>query len=439
MSLILIVDDEASVRYTLKEVLEEEGYKTNEASTGEEALKLLQTVDIELIISDLSMPGMDGMSLLEKVKDLERSPLFIMITAFGSERHAVEAIKLGAYDYLKKPFDIDEVVLVVNRALRSIHLQEENRKLRARLALGRQMVFNSEAMFQIADTVDRIADKDVNILITGESGTGKELVADAIVEASHRKSKPFIRFNSSAVPENLLEAALFGHEKGAYTGADRSRPGYFQEADGGTLFLDEIGEMPLFAQVKLLRTIQSGEIQPVGGSARNVNVRLIAATNRNLKKAVDEGTFREDLYYRLHVVEIQIPPLRERKSDTPLLMDHFFKKYADKFGIRTLSASQEIKDMLIQKDWPGNVRELEHTIESITALSNNGVIDDSLIDLDSQITGEPLSLKAQVEAFERGIILKAFKKNSGNQSETARHLGISRVTLIDKLKKYGLK
>ncbi len=436
---ILIVDDEASVRFTLKEVLEEEGYQILEATSGKEAIDILEKKDIALVISDLSMPNMDGMILLENIKNMDPSPLFIMLTAFGSERHAVEAIKLGAYDYLKKPFDIDEIIHVVKRAVGSIYLLTENRRLRAHLALGRKMIFCSEEMFQIAETVDRIASKDVTVLITGESGTGKELVANAIVEASHLKEKPFVRVNTTAIPESLLESSLFGHEKGAFTGADQKHLGYFREAHKGTLFLDEIGEMPIFAQVKLLRAIQHGEIQPVGGTINNVDVRLIAATNQNLKTAVSEGSFREDLYYRLHVVEIKIPPLRERRADIPFLLDHFIKKYSEKFGIKELNLPENTRKKLIQKDWPGNVRELEHTIESITALSIDGVVDDRMLETYSQMKAVPMTLKSQVETFERGIVFNSLKNNQGNQSETARQLGINRVTLIDKIKKYGLK
>ncbi len=459
MSTILLVDDEPGVLFTLKELLTDRGHRVMSARSGAEALP--QVEDADAVVTDQSMPGMTGLELLATIQQRDPSMPVILITAFGSERVAVSAMKAGADDYLPKPFDIDEVVLVIERALEARRLRVTNRRLSNERVLGRRIIAESRMMRRLLDAAERVASRDVTVLVRGETGTGKEFVAHLLHAGSARAGKPLVRFNCAAIPAELAEAELFGHVKGAFTGANASRPGFFAEANGGTLVLDEVGELPPSVQAKLLRALQEGEIQPVGsGRVEKVDVRLVAATNRDLAADVKAGTFREDLYYRLAVVELIVPPLRDRRDDIPALAAEFARFYGEKFGMGPLRLEPTLIDALAREAWPGNVRQLENTVARLAALSTGGTIglaewrgDDlgaigaepraitaaagSADDERGDFATGP-SLKEQVEAFERGVIVRALDVADGNQSEAARRLGTSRVTLIDKLKKYGL-
>ncbi|ACG72115.1 two component, sigma54 specific, transcriptional regulator, Fis family [Anaeromyxobacter sp. K] len=444
---VLVVDDDPGVRYTLREILASEGLEVEEATDGEAALEKLGAQPYPLVLTDLRMPRLDGMALLRKITAGHPATRVVVITAHGSERQAVEAVKAGAYDYFKKPFETEELLAVVRRAVEAVRLADENERLAGELALSRSMVFSSEAMRRLAVLVGRVAPRDVTVLITGESGTGKERVAEAIVRASRRAGGPFVRFNCAALSPELAEAELFGHVKGAFTGAVRSRPGLFGEADGGTILLDEVGELAAPAQGKLLRVLQEGEVRPVGDEkARTVDVRVIAATHRDLQELVRAGRFREDLYYRLDVVHLSIPPLRDRPEDIPVLARHFLERFADRFGASPLHVPPPLFDRLAAHRWPGNVRELENAIEGLVALSPPDGLDLSLLPGEPAAgspeapaaESAPLPLKQRVEAYERGLIVDALRAAHGNRSEAARRLGMSRVTLHDKLRKYGL-
>jgi DNA-binding NtrC family response regulator len=436
-----VVDDDAGIRYTLREILESQGLEVAEATDGVEALERLEAAPCALVITDLRMPRMDGMELLRRLASRAPPPRVVMITAHGSERQAVEAIKAGAYDYFRKPFELDELLGVVQRAVEAVRLLAENERLTGELALSRTMVFAAPAMGQLAALVARVAPRDVTVLITGESGTGKELVAEAIVRASRRADRPFVRFNCAALATELAEAELFGHSRGAFTGAVRARPGLFREADGGTVLLDEVGELSPSTQGKLLRVLQEGEVRPVGEErVRKVDVRILASTHRDLKERVAHGAFREDLYYRLDVVHLRIAPLRERPEDVPVLARHFLARFADRFGVAPLHVPEGLFDRLRSHTWPGNVRELENALENLVALSEDGELDLALLPSpDPSAPAETSTeLKPRVEAYERALVVEALRAARGSRTETARRLGISRVTLHDKLKKYGL-
>ncbi|MBN1774795.1 MAG: sigma-54-dependent Fis family transcriptional regulator, partial [Deltaproteobacteria bacterium] len=423
---VLVVDDEPGVRYTLRAILEDQGWTAEEAADGLEALERVRRGGIDLVLTDLRMPRLDGMQLLAELAALPGAPRAVVITAHGSERHAVEAMKRGALDYFAKPFDADEIVRVVRRSLEQLRLADENRSLRARLALGRTMVFESPAMVKVAELVERVAPRDVTVLLTGESGTGKELVARAIVKASPRAERPYVRFNCAALPRELAEAELFGHSRGAFTGAARARPGLFREADGGTLLLDEIGELDPATQGSLLRVLQEREVRPVGEDRPvQVDVRVLAATNRDLARDTEEGRFRKDLFYRLDVVTIRVPPLRERPEDVVPLAEHFAKRFGDRFGLEQPRLSDRVLERLRRHDWPGNVRELEHVLERLVALAGDPRIDDDPFGgeaADAAPGAEP-GLRARVAAFERGLVAEALARCQGNQSEAARQLG----------------
>ncbi len=439
---VLVVDDDAGVRFTLKGLLEDEGLEVLEAADGEQGLALIERGGIGLVVSDVRMPKLDGLGLLERVQRLpEPRPHVILVTAHGNERLAVEAIKRGAYDYFKKPFELDDVLNVVRRALGTVRLTAENSRLQSDVTLLRSLVFVSSAMSRLAELVTRVAPRDVTVLITGESGTGKERVAEAIVAASTRAAKPFVRFNCAALTEELAEAELFGHIKGAFTGAVRARPGLFRAADGGTLLLDEVGELGASVQARLLRVLQEGEVRPVGEERPvKIDVRLLAATHRDLAAEVKAGRFREDLYYRLKVVHLHVPALRERAEDIPALARHFLSRAAKSFGVQAAQLTPALLEKLTSWSWPGNVRELENAIESAVALSADGAIDLSLLPSTSTaLDVQPgAGLKEKLEATERGLIVAAMDAAKGNVSEAARQLRIGRATLHDKLKKYGL-
>jgi len=439
---VLVVDDERAVRFTLRAILEEEEICVEEAADGLEALERLDRGGIDLVLSDLKMPRMDGLQLLDEMRARPHSPRLILITAHGTERTAVEAMKRGALDYFSKPFDADEIARVVRRGIETIRLDEENRKLRAELALSKTMVFESEAMRRVALLVERAAPRDVTVLITGESGTGKELVARAIVKASPRSGQPFVRFNCAALPRELAEAELFGHSRGAFTGANRQRTGLFREAHGGTILLDEIGELDPLTQSSLLRVLQEKEVRPVGEDrSEPVDVRVIASTNRNLAAEVERGGFRQDLFYRLNVVVIHVPPLRDRPEDVVPLAEHFARRHGERFGIADVRLSDRVLARLRSATWPGNVRELENCVERLVALTSGPEIDDDPFDqaaAGDDTAGISMKLKDRVAMFERGLIADELRRCQGNQSEAARRLGVSRVTLIDKIKRYGI-
>ncbi|MFT3699457.1 MAG: sigma-54 dependent transcriptional regulator [Kofleriaceae bacterium] len=456
MSCVLLVDDEPGVLFTLTELLLERGHKVITAKNGVEALTKLE--DAEAVLTDLSMPKMDGLELMAQIAARDPSLPVILLTAHGSEKVAVAAMKQGAYDYLTKPFDIDEVALVIERALEARRLRVDNRRLAAEQTLGRRIVGDSKPMRRLLEATQRVASRDVTVLVRGETGTGKEFVAELLHAQSARASKPLVRFNCAALPADLADAELFGHVRGAFTGATATRAGFFSQANGGTLILDEVGELPLPIQAKLLRALQEGEIQPVGsGRIEKVDVRVVASTNRDLAADVKSGTFREDLYYRIAVVELVMPPLRDHKDDIPALAEEFARRYSERFGLGHVTLEPALIEALVHADWPGNVRQLENTVARLAALSSGGVIgladfqaaesssnsmpalhiDHDHVDPPPDARNGP-SLKEQVEAFERGLVARALDSTGGNQSEAARRLGVSRVTLIDKMKKYAL-
>lgn len=433
---VLVVDDDEGVRFTLSEVLSELDVRVLEASDGEAAWQCLEGETVDLLITDLAMPKLDGMGLLQRVQAKLPHTKVLMVTAHGSEAAAVQAMKLGAFDYLPKPFDIDEIIRVVRRATEAVRLVAENERLRAQLALGRHMVFASDAMLRVARLVERAAPRDITVLITGESGTGKERVADALVSASARADAPYVRFNCAAISREVAEDELFGHQVGAFTGATHPRPGLFRAAHGGTILLDEIGELDLTVQGKLLRVLQEGEIRPVGADqAIKLDTRVLAATHRDLEAEVKAGRFREDLLFRLNVVRVHLPPLQERPEDLEPLIDHFVSKYTERFGLERCRLGAATRQRLLTGTYRGNVRELENAIERIVALSQGEVIEDMEGQADAP---QPLTLKQRVEAYERGLISAALQKTADNRSEAARQLGMGRVTLLDKMKKYGL-
>jgi two-component system response regulator HydG len=438
---VLVVDDDQGIRYTLREILESSGLEVAEAADGEAALARFAAAPADLVITDLRMPKLDGMGLLARLRGGTPVPRVVMITAHGSERQAVAAMKAGAFDYFRKPFEMEELLAVVRRAVESTRLQLENEKLRCELSLSRSMVFVSEPMKRLALLAGRAAPRDVTVLISGESGTGKERLAEAIVAGSRRAERPYVRFNCAALSPELAEAELFGHARGAFTGAVRSRVGLFGEADGGTILLDEIAELAQPLQAKLLRALQSGDIRAVGEErARKVDVRVLAATNQDLEDMVKAGRFREDLYYRLNVVHLRVPPLRERPEDVPWLVRHFLDRFAERFGTARVANAEPLLARLQGRPWPGNVRELENTVERLVALSPDGELDFSLVAQDDKPGAAPstFGLRERVEAYERGLIVETLRGCRNNRSEAARRLGLSRATLHDKLKKYGI-
>jgi two-component system response regulator HydG len=446
----LLVDDEPALRFTVRAYLEDAGVEVAEAADGLEALEKLEAHgDIDLVLSDLRMPRLDGLGLLGKLREKlgAAAPLFVLMTAHGSERVAVEAMKLGAFDYFRKPFEPDELDATIARVKRAAQLRRERDEARADLNLARSLVWSSPAMSRLASLVARVATRDVTVLITGESGTGKERIAEAIVRASPRAKRPYVRFNCAALPHELAEAELFGHSRGAFTGAHRARSGLFREAHGGTLLLDEIAELDPRTQGKLLRVIQEGEVRPVGEDrAVPVDVRLLAATHQDLEALVRDGRFREDLYYRLKVVTLRVPPLRERPEDVVTLFAHFLERYEERFGVGPLVVPDEVHRRIAAHSWPGNVRELENAVESLVALAVDGVLDPGLLPDPAPVrppTTEPeevagRGLKERVDAYERSILVQTLRDTGGNRTEAARRLGIGRATLHEKLHKHGL-
>jgi two-component system response regulator AtoC len=440
MARLLLVDDDSAMLFALKELAESHRHEVVLARSGAEALALVDGVDA--VVTDYAMSAMDGVQLLKSIRDRDESLPVILLTAHGSERIAVRAMKAGAYEYVTKPFDLEEMGLVLERALETRALRVQNRRLSAEKALGKSIVADSAPMRRLLDAVSRVAPRDITVLIRGPTGTGKELIAALLHAQSRRASEPLVRFNCAAIPGELAEAELFGHTRGAFTGAIQARPGFFAEAHGGTLVLDEVGELSLPVQAKLLRALQEGEIQPVGaGRVDKVDVRVIATTNRDLAADARAGRFREDLYYRLAVVELVVAPLGERREDIPTLAREFARRYAQRFGIEGVRLSSELIAALQRSDWPGNVRQLENAVARMVAMSSGGDIGaDAFVAASAQepTTEGALTWKEQLDAFDRGLIAQALSAADGNQSEAARRLGMSRSALVDRLKKYGL-
>ncbi|MBN2031194.1 sigma-54-dependent Fis family transcriptional regulator [bacterium] len=449
MADVLLIDDEKSVRSTLSVFLQKSGYKVDEAANGEDAAEKLKQTAYDLVITDLKMKPMGGLEVLQMVKKINPLTEVVVMTAYGTVESGVEAMKLGAYDYIQKPFDKDEFLIVVGKALERKELLVEVEQLQDELEEKykfENIIGNSNEMRNVFSMVAKVAPTDSTILISGESGTGKELIAKAIHLHSRRKNRSFVTINCGALPENLQESELFGHVRGAFTGAIREKRGLFQEANGGTLFLDEIGETAPSTQVKLLRFLQDGEIRRVGENEPvYVDVRLLAATNQDLEKAIEEGTFREDLYYRLNVIPIHVPPLRNRRDDIPLLINHFLERYLTKSKKKIESVSMDAIKILTGYDWPGNVRELENVIERAVILTNRNVItrDDLpsyIHDTQKKTTIQEESIEeTTLDKLEKHYILKTLEKYTWNQKKASEVLGISTTTLWRKLKAYGIE
>ena len=446
---ILVVDDDSSLRRVMKMQLEEAGYEISLSSDGEEAWKLLKEEEHQLVISDLRMPT-SGLELLARISQAGMQSTFIVVTAFGTVETAVEAMKMGAYDYVTKPIDFDALVLVVHRAMERQNLIEEVRTLRS--ALDQRYSFagivgNSKGLLRVLDQAARVSQRDATVLIQGETGTGKELIARAIHHNSRRSSRPFLAINCGAIPCDLVESELFGYVRGAFTGALSNKAGRIESADGGTLFLDEVGELPLEAQVKMLRVLQEGELPKLGLTTPvKVDVRVIAATHRDLSAMVEDGTFREDLYYRLAVVPLRIPPLRERREDIPELVNALFQRAKQRHNLPDVKLSRTVLQKLTTSQWPGNVRQLENVLERLLVLSSTNLITDEDLaeDILPSSSGTAPSWRdlpeegISLEAVERDLIGRALERFGGNQTQAARYLDISRRTLIYRMEKHGL-
>ena len=451
-SKILIIDDDTSLRRIVEYNLQEAGYAVGTAASGEEGLRLFDEISPALVITDMKMPGMDGVQVLKAVKERSPETLVIMITAFGTVDIAVEAMKAGAYDYITKPFNRDELRLTVAKALQFSGLAVENRQLKRELADRgdfRMMIGASATMDKVFQIVRKIADTEASVLITGESGTGKELVARSIHANSSRRERPFVAINCAAIPRDLLESELFGHLKGAFTGAVKDKVGRFQLAEGGTLFLDEVGELPLELQPKLLRTLQERVIVPVGGTReQRLDVRIVTATNTDVEQAIAGGLFREDLYYRLAVIPIQLPPLRQRRDDIPLLLRHFCSRH----GAGRVIFDKAALAVLTNYAWPGNVRELENLTERLMIMRNGDTIiredlPEKILAGGTTAQGSLLSRPAVInlppegyplEQLEREVVVQALERNQWNQAAAARFLKIPRHTLIYRMEKYEI-
>lgn len=442
---VLVIEDDVSLRRVIEFTLEEAGCLVKTASGGEEGLEIFRDLEPAVVVTDIQMPGISGYDVLKEIKENAPDTLVIVITAYGTVEKAVEAMKLGAYDYLTKPFSRDELRLVVEKAFSFSALKQENTRLREELTEKidfEHIVGISDEMQRVFDVVRRVASTEATVLIGGESGTGKELIAKAIHHGSDRREGPFVTVNCAAIPRDLLESELFGHLKGAFTGAVKDRAGKFQLADGGTLFLDEVGELPLELQPKLLRALQEMEIEPVGGSPSSVDVRMVAATNKDLEREVEETRFREDLYYRLAVVPVNLPPLRHRSGDIPILVKHFIQKQ----GETDVEVSDAAMECLERYKWPGNVRELQNVMERMSILRRGNVL--GVDDLPSKIRRTQRGEKRSVlnlpdegyplEELEKDAVLEALRRNDWVQTKAARFLQIPRHTLIYRMEKYGI-
>ena len=446
---VLVIDDEENLRHYLQLILGEAGYQVETAQDGKEGFAKMQRHAWDIILCDIKMPTMDGMALLKAAKEKGLEGTIIMMSAYGTVDTAVEAMKIGAYDYVSKPFNADEIILTLKKAEERERLREENIRLRDEVQRNydlEHIVAQSEAMRKVFELIKKVAQHKSSVLITGESGTGKELVARAIHHNSDRREKPLISVNCGAIPENLLESELFGHVKGAFTDAVKSKRGLFEMAHEGTMFLDEVGELPQNLQVKLLRVLQDGEIRRVGDTqASHVDVGIIAATAKDLAAEVKNNRFREDLYYRLNVLPIHIPPLRERKADIPPLVEYFIDVYNRKLGLQIKGVSQGAMERFLQYPWPGNVRELENIIERAMILAEGDIIVfEGLLmhvheDVESGPSSSGLSIKKGAREMEIRLIKEALKQTKGNRLRAARMLEISHKALLYKLKDYGLE
>lgn len=455
-SRILVVDDEESIREFLEIMLKKEGYEVTIAEDGLKAKEVLSKKSFDMVISDMQMPNMTGIELLKHVKESYPDLVFMMITAFGTTETAVDAMKMGAYDYVTKPFKIDEVRMNIANALRSKNLETEVRVLKKELVKEysfQNMIGNSQAMHSIFDLVKRVSQAPTNVLITGESGTGKEVVAKAIHYNGPLKDRPFVTINCGAIPENLMESEMFGHKKGSFTGAITDKAGLFEVADGGTLFLDEVGELPVSIQVKLLRAIQERVIRRVGAvDDIKIEVRIIAATNRNLEEMVQKGGFRQDLFYRLNVINIKTPSLRERQDDIPLLANHFLRKYNEKLNKSISTISVEAMEILKKYNYPGNVRELENMIERTVALEGGStILPESLPPMVNTSTGRKMASSNEIEIgddgldldkvmgqIEKELLVKAIHSAGGVKKKAAKLLHISFRSMRYRIEKYNL-
>jgi len=448
---ILVVDDDTAHRAMLRTLVGGWGYEIHEADDGGSAIDRVRQQAFDLVLMDVRMLKVSGLEALAAIKKLNPAIPVVIMTAYSSVEAAVDALKQGAHDYLTKPLDFDKLKITIERAMEHTRLREENRRLRENLGLRfdrSRIIGRSPTMAKLLDTVSQVAPSEATVLITGESGTGKELIAAAIHFNSSRRDGPFVQLNCAAITETLLESELFGHEKGAFTGAERRREGRFHQADGGSLFLDEVSEMPLSMQVKLLRVLQEREFTRVGGDAPlRVDVRLVAATNRHLPDLIAAGKFREDLYYRLNVVGLIVPPLRERREDIPLLVQHFLETFAQRNRKPIKGVTPHAMDGLIRRSWPGNVRELMNAVERAVVLARTDYLpaeDFALVPPEEApreglapspaATAENLAL----DEIEKATILRALESAGGNKSEAARRLGITRRTLHKKLKAYGV-
>ncbi|MEW5976555.1 MAG: sigma-54 dependent transcriptional regulator [Acidobacteriota bacterium] len=452
---ILIVDDEVELRQAVVAYLSQEGYEVQQASSGEEATELLKTTPFDVLITDMKLPGIDGEQVLDAALDLYPEIIGVIITGFGTIESAVKAMKNGAYDYIAKPFQLVEISLVVKQALERRRLKQENAYLKTQLQEKykfESIIGSSRSMQEIFQLVETISGTNSTVLITGETGTGKELIAKAIHYNSQRREQKIVSINCGAIPETLLESELFGHVRGAFTGAHQSRMGKFEQAHKGTIFLDEIGNMSSTLQVKLLRVLQEREFERVGGlETVKVDVRIIAATSANLQDMVDRGEFRSDLFYRLNVIPIQLPPLRERREDIPLLTKHFIQKYCLASTLEPKTISQESMKMLMNYSWPGNIRQLENAVERAIALVGQRTMilptdlpgevqktKGNLFLSEIYIPDEGVNFNTEVSTLERELILQSLKKSGGNKKQAAKLLNLKRTTLIEKLKRLNL-
>ncbi|HBF13008.1 MAG TPA: DNA-binding response regulator [Deltaproteobacteria bacterium] len=453
---ILVVDDEEVIVKALVKYLTQEGFDVESAPDGPQAIEMCKDKHFDLILTDLKMPSMDGIELIKEAKKISPDLSFIVMTGHGSINNAVQAMKVGAFHYITKPFELEDVKHTILKALENSSLSYENRLLRKQVKTRYGMdniIGASEELEEVFKLVEKVAETDSTVLILGESGTGKELIARAIHYNSARSGKPLVTVNCGAIPENLLESELFGHVKGSFTGATHTKMGRFEMANGGTIFLDEIGDMSLKLQVKLLRVLQERKFEPVGSTKTvETDVRVIAATNRNLEDLVNKGEFREDLYYRLNVIPINIPPLRQRVCDIPILVEHFLKSYSQSNGVKEPKISQELMSLLMNYKWPGNVRELENTMERLVVLRPGQEIQvsdlpdkflnvsDSLFKNSAlHIPEAGINLKNAVNDFENTLILKALEKTGWNKNRAATLLKLNRTTLVEKIKKKQLE
>ena len=452
---ILVADDDSSIRSLLKQLLSDEGYAVVEATTGTEVVEKVKDSNPDLVIMDVRMPELDGIEALSKLKVSSPKTSVLIMTAFGSSNNAIRAMELGAFDYITKPFELDKISHTVKRVIEYRDLTSEVQVLRdeiSSLVQTERIVGNSPAMQEVYKTVGKVAKADATVLITGESGTGKELVAEALHYNSNRRSGPIVKVSCAALPETLLEAELFGHEKGSFTGAMTQRRGRFEMADKGTIFLDEIGEMSLPMQTKLLRVLQERKIERVGSSLPiKVDIRIICATNKDLQRQVEQQKFRDDLFYRLNVINIHMPPLRDRKEDIPALVEHFLAKHRYSATAQPAAISEEALKRLMEYDWPGNVRELENVVERAVVLSRGQIITSRELPFGDHETGdheedggdevsvEKSFFKKSVAQFEKDLIMKALRDATGNRSKAAEMLGIYRRLLYAKIKEYGLE